>query len=158
MQTARRQFSELERRMRSLLLIGLGIVMGSVPITVSGILELFTVVVAPFVLGFLIAYWWSDPLRQLTLAFAAGLFAAALKLLLTSMHSGKNWFGYVGGLVANVGMTEPVVAMMVLAALFPMIVSIVATAMFIYLKKLGRPSGPLLSVNRGSRSERSAFL
>ena len=152
MQTARRQFSELERRMRWLLLIGLGIVMGSVPITASGILELFTVVVAPFVLGFLIAHWWSHPPRQLTVAFAAGLFAAALKLLVTSLHSGKNWFGYVGGLVANVGITDPIVATMLLATLFPVFVSIVATAMFIYLKKLGTPSGPLLSISRGLRS------
>jgi hypothetical protein len=126
--------------------------MGCVPITISGILELLTMVVAPFGLGFLIVRWWSGATRQITLALMAGLFAAALKILSTSLYTGKDWFTHIGGLVAKVGVGDPIVGTIVLVVLFPVVAGDVATALFIFLKWLGPPRGPLISVSRSSGS------
>ena len=139
------------RSLRWVVLAGFGVVMGSMPITISGMLELLTMVVTPFVIGFLIARWWTGVASRIALAVLVGLFASVLKLLSTSLQTGKNWFTYVGGLVTTVGIGDPVVRTMVLVTLFPVMVTLLTTATFIILGRLGPRSEPMISLTQGKR-------
>ena len=128
-------------------LIALGVVSGAVPLTTSGMKEFCTVVAVPFLIGFIIARWWSSRVQQMTVVLAIGLFGMAVRLLVSSIYSDKNWFASVGWLIVNVGLMDPMVFTIVLTLTFPVLAGFFATFLCVCLNA----KGPMITVCRKSR-------
>ena len=74
----------------------------------------------------------------MTVALAIGLFGMAVRLLVSSIHSDKNWFASVGWLIVNVGLMDPMVFTIVLTLTFPVLAGIFATVLFVYVNEGNR--------------------
>jgi hypothetical protein len=135
MHTARLPVAADNMRFKWLVAMVLGGVTGCLPFTVSGAPEFCTIVALPFCLGFVICRWWSDSLTRLGLALALPLFGSFVRLLSSSLHDGPNWFGSLVRALGVVGLRDPYLRRMLLTLLFPVLVAIVATVMFMVFQR-----------------------
>jgi hypothetical protein len=94
-------------------------------------------VVLPVYLGFLIATWWDSAPKQIALAVAVPVLGSLLRLLVTSLHDGSDWFGRIFRAVGAVGFVDPYVRQILLTLFFPVLVTILASVMFSIFQRRG---------------------
>ena len=135
MQAIRLYVPTLAKRFRWPVLVGVGVATGCLPYTVSGVLEFLVIAVVPGCLGFLIARWWAGAPRQIALAVALPLFGSLVRLLVTSINDGSNWFSRLFRAVDAVGLSDPYVRQGLLTLLFPVFVTILATVIFMFFQR-----------------------
>ena len=135
MHTARLHFAAPTNRYRWLVVLILAGASGCVPFTISGVLEICSIVALPFCLGFLISRWWTDSLTQFVLAVALPVFGSLVRLLSSSIHDGSNWFRHLFRVMRAVGFSDPYLRQTLLTLLLPILVTIVAAVMFKVLQK-----------------------
>ena len=108
---------------------------GCLPFTVSGAPEFCAIVALPLYLGFLISGWWTDSPTRFTLAVLLPLFGVLIRLLASSLHDGSNWFARLFRAIGVAGFSDPYLRQTMLTLLFPVLVTIVATVMFMIFKR-----------------------
>jgi hypothetical protein len=112
-------------------------VTGCLPFTVSGVPEICVIVAVPLYLGFLISRWWIDSPTRFALAALLPLFGVLIRLLASSLHDGSNWFARLFRAIGISGLSDPQLRQTLLTLLFPVLVTIVATMMFMLFQRRG---------------------
>jgi hypothetical protein len=125
----------LAQKYRWLSAITLTIFTGIVPITVSGLPEFCTILVAPFILSLLINRCWNGPLKQLVLACSLPLVGSLIRLMSSSIHDGADWFSLVFRWIRDGGIEDPYLRQILIVLLCPVVYTIVCTASFMLILK-----------------------
>ncbi len=113
----------------------LAVLTGCLPFAISGLPEFCAIVALPFCLGLLISRWWSGFSIRLALAIVLPVLGASTRLLSSSLHDDMNWFGRLFRATGAIGLGDPYVRQIWLMLLFPALVCIVATVMFMSFQR-----------------------